>query len=604
VTFLEPLALFGLAAAGLPALLHLLQRRQPQTVVFPAVRYLTETEERHSRRLKLRNLLLLLLRTLLIAAIVLAAARPVVSLPVGGAHAPSALVLVVDNSLSSAAVSGGRRVLDALRDPARDVVAAVTPGDRLWLVLADGIPRASDRAAALDLIARVEPEPVRLDLGDAVRTAARVLAAQPLPGTVVLLSDLQASAFGPGDPVATRVVALVPPPAPDNRGVDSARVEPAVWSPGGRVEVTVGGSAGPPAEVQLVVDGRMLARDLAAPGDAVVLPVEGVTPGWHAAEVLLAPDELRLDDARWLAIRSAPPAAVTADRGAGDFVAAALDVLETGGRVRAGPGGPGAPRVTLSDRPAPGRTVVFPPADPALVGAVNRALAARGVSTRFGDLLTGEWALTGELDGAAGATVRRRYRLSGGGRAIERAGGEPWLVHEGDYVIVASRLEEPWTALPVSPGFVPFLDALVNRVAAAEAWRAAATPGAVVALPAGATSLLLPNGPIPLPDGDRVEAPAVPGVYYALDAAGDTVGALEVNPDPRESDLTPASRAALRRTLGSGADLVGQAALTRRAFAAGRRAEAATPLLGLALLLALAEWLLASRGSGRVRDER
>ena len=71
--------------------------------------------------------------------------------------------------------------------------------------------------------------------------------------------------------------------------------------------VTVGGSAGPPGEVQLVVNGRTLARDLAAPGDAVSLPVEAVAPGWHAAEVLLAPDELRLDDARWVAIRSAPP---------------------------------------------------------------------------------------------------------------------------------------------------------------------------------------------------------------------------------------------------------------------------------------------------------
>jgi hypothetical protein len=593
MTFLEPLALLGLAAASLPALLHLLQRRQPQTVVFPAVRYLTETEERHSRRLKLRNLFLLVLRTLLIVAVVLAAARPVVPLPIGDAHAPSALVLIVDNSLSSAAVSDGRRVVDVLAAAAREVIAASAPGDRLWLMLADGIPRATERDEALTLLAKPEPLPVRLDLGDAVRTAEGVLRAQPMAGTVVVLSDLQASAFAPGEPAAARVLVLIPPALPDNHGVDSARVEPASWSPGGRVLVSVGGSGGP-GEVQLTLGGRTLARGLAAPGDHVVLSVENVPPGWHAAQVLLAPDEDRLDDARWIAIRSAPPAAVTIARGAGDFVTAAMAVLESGGRVRRGR------EVTLTDEPTLGRTVLFPPADPALVGSVNRALAARGVTAQFGELLAGEWTLSGALSGASGATVYRRYRLTVGGRVIERAGGEPWLVRDGDYVIVASRLEEPWTTLPVTPGFVPFLDALVNRVAVAEAWQVAATPGAVVPLPAQATSLLLPDGPVPL-SGGSVEAPGAPGVYFLLGAAGDTIGGLAVNPDPRESDFRPATYAAVRRSLGPHTDVVERAALVRRAFAASRRVEAATPLLALALLLALAEWLVASAGSGRAR---
>ncbi len=593
MTFLEPLALLGLAAASLPALLHLLQRRQPQTVVFPAVRYLTETEARHSRRLKLRNLLLLVLRTLLIVAVVLAAARPVVPLPLGGAHAPSALALIVDNSLSSAAVSGGRRVVDELGAAARDVLTAAAPGDRLWLVLADGIPRAVDRDQALALLAEPAPLAVRLDLGDAVRAVDGLLRAQPLPGTVVVLSDLQASAFSPGGPLAARVLVLIPPALPDNHGVDSARVEPASWSPGGRVLVSVGGSGGP-GEVQLTMGGRVLARDLAAAGDQVVLSVESVPPGWHAAQVLLTPDENRLDDARWIAIRSAPPAAVSLDSGAGAFVAAAVGVLESGGRVRRGH------EVTLTDRPTSGRTVLFPPADPALVGSVNRALAARGVSARFGVLLAGEWAVSGALGDAAGAAVYRRYRLTGGGRVIERAGGEPWLVHDGQVVIVASRLEERWTALPLTPGFVPFLDALVNRVAAAEAWQVAATPGAVVRLPEQAASLLLPDGPVPV-TGERLEAPATPGVYFMLDAAGDTIGGLAVSPDPRESDFRPAAYAAVRRALGPRTALVERAALTGRAFAASRRVEAATPLLAAALLLALAEWLVASAGSGRGR---
>ena len=66
MSFLHPLALLGLAAAAIPALLHLLQRRTPPELEFPPLRYLSEAERQSARRLKLRHLLLLLLRTALI----------------------------------------------------------------------------------------------------------------------------------------------------------------------------------------------------------------------------------------------------------------------------------------------------------------------------------------------------------------------------------------------------------------------------------------------------------------------------------------------------------------------------------------------------------
>src|SRR2546426_1770955 len=58
VTFLHPLALAGLAAAAIPALLHLLERRVPPEAEFPPLRYLSEAERQNARRLKLRHLLL------------------------------------------------------------------------------------------------------------------------------------------------------------------------------------------------------------------------------------------------------------------------------------------------------------------------------------------------------------------------------------------------------------------------------------------------------------------------------------------------------------------------------------------------------------------
>jgi len=592
--FLQPLALLALGAATIPALLHLLQRREPPTVPFPAVRYLAEAERRHSRRLKLRHLLLLLLRTALVTVVVLAAARPVVPVPAGGVHAPTALVLIVDNSLSSGAVASGRRVLDRLKDEARAVLAEAGAADRLWLMPADGVPRVVARGEAGRVLDELTSLPVRLDLTDAVRTAASLLSDVDLPGEIVVVSDLQASALPAGPATDRRVVALAGRSPPGNRGIDSALADPPTWSPGGRVVVAVGGDGVGGGEVALVIGGRPVARDLAAPGEAVALTLAGLPPGWYPAHVALAPDELRLDDTAHVALRAGPAAPVTVGAGAGRFVEAGVAVLETGGRIRRGPG------VTITDRPAPGRTILLPPADPAQVGAVNRSLAARGVSVRFGDAVSGEWRLAGDLPEAVGAAVTRRHRLTGDGVVLATAGGEPWLIKAGDYLVLASRLEADWTALPLSAGFVPLLDALVNRVAAAEVWRVRARPGEVVVLPPAVSAALFPRGRVVVAGDRRLAAPEEPGVYFLAGGAADTVGALEVNSDPRESALAPATAAAARAALGPETEV--REHLAGRVFAAGRRAEISTVFLALAVTLALSELALASAGGLRRQD--
>src|SRR5439155_7143724 len=55
VSFVHPLALLGLAATAIPALLHLLERRVPPEAEFPPMRYLSEAERQSARRLKLRH---------------------------------------------------------------------------------------------------------------------------------------------------------------------------------------------------------------------------------------------------------------------------------------------------------------------------------------------------------------------------------------------------------------------------------------------------------------------------------------------------------------------------------------------------------------------
>ncbi len=59
VFFLYPLFLFGLAAASLPVLIHLLNRRKLKRIRFPAVRFILLSQKRISRSYRLRHWLLL-----------------------------------------------------------------------------------------------------------------------------------------------------------------------------------------------------------------------------------------------------------------------------------------------------------------------------------------------------------------------------------------------------------------------------------------------------------------------------------------------------------------------------------------------------------------
>ena len=567
MTFLHPLALVGLAAAAIPALLHLMQRRVPPELVFPALRYLSEAERRSARRLRLRHLLLLLLRTALIVAVVTAAARPLITRVGGGSamHAPTAVVVILDNSPSAAAVIDGHPVLDRLKTAARAVLDRVASTDRAWLILADGLARAGSREALRAAVDSASVDGRRLELVAAVQRAVRLVDADPRSARdVYLVSDLQQSALGDGRVVVPRgveVIALAPASgaALPNRGVVDARASDA----GGAVAITIGGTPGsPPAAVTARVAGREIGRAFAAPGASLSFPLPRETSGWWTGEVELQADELRIDDGRPFVWHVSPPARVEVEPDAGAFVRAAVSVLIEGRHLLDGTD------VVFADRPAApsSRSVVLPPSDPSAVAATNRALATRDQAGRWrlgGPGTPGPIVASG-IPAIAGVQVTRRYRLEGeprdSGTILATVNGEPWLVKSGNLVLIGSRLDTTWTALPAAPGFVPFIDALANRFAAG---------------------------------ADRAVTPAQGLARIAFAITGtDTVGATVFSPDPRESDLTPAEPRVIRRVLG--ADPLDDRAFAAAAFAGAERADLAGVLLLLAALLAGVELSVAT----------
>src|SRR5512141_212365 len=99
MTFLNPFVLFGLVAAAIPVILHLLNLRKLRTIEFSTLAFLKELQQTKIRRLKLRQLLLLIVRTLLVICIIFAFARPALRgtiLGGIGSQAHSTVVYILD----------------------------------------------------------------------------------------------------------------------------------------------------------------------------------------------------------------------------------------------------------------------------------------------------------------------------------------------------------------------------------------------------------------------------------------------------------------------------------------------------------------------------
>lgn len=592
IGFLNPAWLWALPTALVPLVVHLVARREPPTVPFPAVRYLQQVTREHQRRLRLQHLLLLAVRTLLVLALVLAAANPTVARRGLAGHAPAALVLILDNSASSGARTGGTAALDRLREAALGVLARATEADALWVLSADGVARRGAPEQLRTLVDSIAPSDRRMDLGAAVARAGDILATESRPGEIVVLSDLQATAVSPAVISVPVTVAHPEQPPPPNLGVASLDPGSQPWLPGDRrVTVSLAGDSGRAAPLSIQLDDRPSRPRLGSPDAPTEVVLPAGAPGWHTLRAELDPDEFREDDRQEVPVRVAPVARVRWD--AGDrFLSAAVTTLVEGGRLQAGGS------ITLGTLGA-GPSVVLPPQDLAALGALNRALERRGSPWRFGGPVTQpQRADSNGLVGAA--TVTRRLRLVPAGGAprgvAATVAGEPWIAGADGVVLVGSRFDPAWTDVVASPAFVPLMDALANRLVRGEEELLNGAPGEGVRLPDAVDSVAGPGG------GSRVEGggmwvPPARGSYFLL-AGRDTVGAVAVHLDPRESRLERASAAQIEAAWPH-SRVVSLGRVAGMAFASGAEGRLRTPLLVAALLLGVLEVALASAGRRR-----
>lgn len=640
MTFLSPLVLLAAAAAAVPVLLHLYHRHENRRVVFPALRYLLRTEREHARAIRLRQWLLLLLRVSVVLLLAVAGARPLLR---GGnaSHEPTALAVVLDNSLSSGRVVGAERVLDVLKTRAREALEAAGPDDLVWVIRAGepwDVAQPGGVADALERVAATEPTAARGDLGAALVRASDLALSAGLPAAEIhLLSDLQRTAFGsPGSarPAGDVPVVVYAAPGPEgpNRFLQGPVVGeglPPLAGQRTRISVTVASSGGPDTAsrlpVRVVAGERIRAVGTARPGEDVVLSLGPFAGGVVEGFVETDPDALGADDRRWFAFEVRPPVGVQRRGGPSFFLDQGLDVLRQAGRVNDVETDPDV-LVSVGGDGLEGRSgvpvVVVPSPDPALLPALDRRLAAAGIPWRYGAPETGGEAevtdnrLPVDLQGVA---VRRHYRL----RPVDEAAGAPLdapptgaiparlssgdpllvtgLAPGGPWLLVATPLDPEWTDLPVGASMVPLLEWSVARWAAAGDERRRVLAGESLPTPPEATAVRDPAGNVHPVGGARAfRRTAAAGVYEVL--AGDRVlQRVAVNAPVAESLLDPLGEREVEAAVGAGALVVSDAAAWRRQIFRSRRGpEVWRPLLLVALVLLLVEgWIAASGGRAR-----
>ena len=649
--FLNPLFLLAGAAVLIPIILHLFYRQESKIFTFPAIRYLLRTERDHARQIRTQQLLLLLLRVAIVVLVVILGARIHFPGP-GGSHDPTALALVIDNSMSTTIIEDGRRRLDTLKAVARQSVDGANHDDVIWVVRAGtpwepAIPGGA--AQAREAIDAIRPAHGRGDLGRAVARARALVGQSDLPNREVhVFTDLQATAFSEPPASGEDIPVVVFGAAASNtvnRGIGNISFGGGLPPLAGRrteaAISVVGAGPGDTVGVRLYIDGQVRAAASAPVGATVRLPAGPFPPGQVEGYAEIDPDPLTADDRRYFsfAVREPTPVAVLGT--APIFVAEALAVLEESDRITLGDPGRASTLVSIGGEGLQRRGLtqsafVAPHPDPAQLPALNRRLAEAGIPYRY-EMDTGGGARVSSSDLAMDLSdleIRRFFRLvpaaalqpdalQGGGSATGNAeeaapaspvagsvvmlsSGDPWLITAtspaGPYTLLASPLDEESTSLPVSAAMIPLLEWAIERWSGGGDGSGSTTAGSDFRPPAATTTVRTPDGEEYAVDGDQpFLATTVSGFYQPL-ARDSALTAVPVNPPAAETDLTPASPREVRRAIpGTTAIVDDAAAWSRSIFRSGRGPEPWRALAAVLLILVIIETVVAAARGLRSR---
>jgi hypothetical protein len=252
MSFLNPLALVGLALLSLPVIVHLLTMRRARRLDFPTLRYLRETPSFRLHPRRIRQPLLLALRLLALLLLTIGIARPLIT----RWSPPRTRLILIDASLSmnapgraAAAQSEARAIINRLAEGERAAVISFSSEASVLAAI------TADREALLAAVLRYQPGSGAVDFREGFAAAAALLAREA-PGTaeIDLISDFQKSNLAGLTEQLAQLPARVRPHAVGAAVERNAfLLDEAVWQNSNGLELSA-------AEIVSAADGRSGAR--------------------------------------------------------------------------------------------------------------------------------------------------------------------------------------------------------------------------------------------------------------------------------------------------------------------------------------------------------
>ena len=338
IQFGDPAMLWWGLAAAVPILIHWLTRRRYREVVWAAMAFLLAAMEKHSRRLRLQQLLLLAIRvaTLLLFAVALADVSCENSASrLAHKRDPKHTIIVLDGSFSMAFRSAGGQLFDEALDRAARLIEGSSGGDGFTLVILGDPPETVvatpvfDRAALVREVRSLELSHQRGDLAatlasiETILKNARQSAPQLRATRVCFITDLGHATWGEADAelVQQKLSKLAESVAfewidvgerqAENWAITGLRMSSRPSLHDQRVDLLAecrffGQSQPGQRHAQWFVDGKQVEQQdiVLQAGNQVTLRLNHplVAAGEHMVEVRLEDDALSIDNHRWVSI--------------------------------------------------------------------------------------------------------------------------------------------------------------------------------------------------------------------------------------------------------------------------------------------------------------
>ena len=214
MSFLYPLFLAGIAAVGLPIILHMIRRHTRKRVTFSSLMFLRTTIPRFKNRSRLENLPLLILRCLILCLLAFGFSRPFFPREAveNQVRLGRRIVLLIDTSASMRRAG----MWDQAINEAQSVLEGVSQADRLCVMSFDQSTKTQmgfeqwgtldptqRKSVIIEHISKLSPGWALTNLGNALVSAAEAIeddevndGQQPIAmPQVVLISDLQEGSY-------------------------------------------------------------------------------------------------------------------------------------------------------------------------------------------------------------------------------------------------------------------------------------------------------------------------------------------------------------------------------------------------------------------------